>query len=110
MTDERLEQIVGRLLWWGVALSAVVVLAGGVWHLAANHAAPANYRVFRHTAWSIRSLPPPEALILAGLLLLIATPVARVAFALIAFALERDRIFVAISLVVLAVLVVGLVT
>ena len=40
-----------------------------------------------------------------GLLLLIATPVARVAFSIVAFALEGDRLYVAITAVVLALLV-----
>jgi uncharacterized membrane protein len=41
---------------------------------------------------------------LAGLLLLIATPVARVVFCLVAFALERDHAYVWITLVVLVIL------
>jgi uncharacterized membrane protein len=41
-------------------------------------------------------------------LLLIATPIARVAFALVAFAIERDKLYVGISLTVLAVLVWGM--
>ncbi len=48
------------------------------------------------------------AIVVLGILLLIATPVARVAFAVVAFAIERDRLYVAISVVVLAVLVWGL--
>jgi uncharacterized membrane protein len=39
-----------------------------------------------------------------GLLLLIATPVARVAFSLAAFAVQRDRLYVVVTLTVLAVL------
>jgi uncharacterized membrane protein len=39
-----------------------------------------------------------------GLLLLIATPVARVAFSVVAFALERDRAYVIVTLIVLALL------
>jgi uncharacterized membrane protein len=46
----------------------------------------------------------PATIIQLGILLLIATPVARVAFALVAFAIERDRLYVAVSLIVLAVL------
>jgi uncharacterized membrane protein len=40
-----------------------------------------------------------------GLLLLIATPVLRVAVSVIGFALDRDRLFVLITLAVLAVLI-----
>jgi uncharacterized membrane protein len=39
-----------------------------------------------------------------GLLLLIATPVARVAFSLFAFAMQRDRLYVVVTLAVLGVL------
>jgi uncharacterized membrane protein len=39
-----------------------------------------------------------------GLLLLIATSIARVGFSVFAFAIERDRLYAAITLVVLAVL------
>jgi uncharacterized membrane protein len=45
-----------------------------------------------------------RGIIQLGLLLLIATPVARVAFSVVAFALERDRLYVGITLIVLAVL------
>ena len=43
-----------------------------------------------------------------GLLLLIATPVARVAMAVVGFALERDRLYVVVSLIVLTVLLLSL--
>jgi uncharacterized membrane protein len=49
-------------------------------------------------------LSAPEAVIQLGLLILIATPVARVIFSLVGFVLERDRVYVAITLAVLAIL------
>jgi len=48
-----------------------------------------------------------RAIIQFGLLLLIATPIARVAFSLVGFALERDRSYVVITSIVLAVLIYG---
>lgn len=45
-----------------------------------------------------------QAIITAGLLLLIATPVARVAFSIAIFVVERDRLYVAITTLVLALL------
>lgn len=48
-----------------------------------------------------------RALIVAGLLVLIATPVARVAISVVAFALERDWKFVAITALVFALLIVS---
>jgi uncharacterized membrane protein len=43
-----------------------------------------------------------------GLVLLIATPVARVAMSLVAFILQRDRVYVVVTLIVLAVLIFSL--
>jgi uncharacterized membrane protein len=45
-----------------------------------------------------------QAIVMLGLLLLIATPVSRVAFAVVAFAIERDRLYVAIAAMVLLLL------
>jgi uncharacterized membrane protein len=107
MRDERLEEIVGNLLRVGVITAAVVVLAGGIWYLAASARSVPDYRQFQPAVRNIRALThlhPPEAVIFAGLLILIATPVARVIFSLIAFALERDRTYVVCTLIVLAIL------
>ena len=41
---------------------------------------------------------------LLGALVLLATPVARVAFSVLAFALQRDRLYVGVTLFVLSVL------
>ena len=104
MTDTRMEWIIGNLLRAGVVLAAAVVLAGGLWYLAASGSHAVEYGHFRPDAGGLHSLvtlPPPEALILAGLLILIATPVARVVFSLVAFALERDRVYVAVTTIVL---------
>ena len=43
-----------------------------------------------------------------GVVLLIATPIARVAFTLVAFAIQRDRTYVIITLIVLGLLLYGL--
>lgn len=107
MRDEQLEQIVGNLLRAGVVIAAAVVLAGGIWYLATSGDAVARYGAFQPTVThmrALRQLPAPEAVILAGLLILIATPVARVVFSLVAFAMERDRTYVVCTLIVLAVL------
>jgi uncharacterized membrane protein len=49
-----------------------------------------------------------RGIIQLGLLLLIATPVARVAISVVAFAVQRDRLYVAITLLVLAILLCSL--
>ena len=117
MDDRRLETIIGRLLQTGVLLAAATVFAGGVLYLVQNHSARVDYRVFvpprpdlRTFAGVVRSAAhlQSEGLIQFGLLLLIATPVARVAMAIAGFALERDRLYTVVSLIVLLILVYSL--
>jgi uncharacterized membrane protein len=49
-----------------------------------------------------------RGLIQLGLLFLIATPIARVAFSIVGFAIERDRMYVVFTLIVLAILLYSL--
>lgn len=115
--DTRLEQIIGNLLRVGVFSAAAVVLAGAVLYLLRYGAALPDYRVFRGEPADLRSLSGIFAdvgalrgrgVIQLGLLLLVATPVARVIFSLVAFALEKDRIYVVVTSIVLAVLLYSL--
>ncbi len=109
MTDQRVEEIIGTLLRTGVVLAAAVVLAGGVWFLAAHGAETPSYRVFHAARWRSSDWGRARGLIELGLLILIATPVARVMFSLAAFALERDTVYVLITLGVLVVLLYSLI-
>jgi Predicted membrane protein len=62
-----------------------------------------------HALWTGLVAFDPASVIAAGLLMLIATPFARVAVSIVAFALERDWRYVAITALVLAILVTGVV-
>jgi uncharacterized membrane protein len=106
----------GRLLQVGVLLASFVMMAGGILYMRAHHAAMPDYRVFqsepqalRHVAGVLKGVAAGDsaAVIQLAVLLLIATPVARVVFALIAFGIERDKLYIAVSAVVLAVLLFG---
>lgn len=112
-TDQRIEDIVGNLLRTGVLLSALVVSAGGLIYLVRYGQLPVDFRVFRGEPEDLRSLHgivrstvrlQGRGIIQLGLLLLIATPVARVAFSIIAFAKERDRTYVVLTLIVFLIL------
>ena len=50
-----------------------------------------------------------QAIMMAGLLVLIATPVARVALSIVLFIIERDRLYTAITATVLVVLLISFV-
>jgi len=112
VNDRQLDLIIARILRAGVTLSAATVLSGGVWYLARSGEARPSYGHFIGIPGirALVSLPGPEVVMLAGLLMLIATPVARVVFSLVAFAMERDWVYVGITAVVLAVLGYSLVT
>ena len=116
-TDQRVEDIVAILLRTGVLLSAAVVFCGAVIYLARHGHEPADYRMFRGEPTDLRSISGiignavglrGRGIIQLGLLLLIATPVARVAFAVFGFAAEHDRMYVTFTLIVLAVLLYSL--
>ena len=111
-----MEEIMGRLLQFGVLLASFVMLAGGIFYLRAHRSETPDYRVFTrepqalgHFSGILHGIAAgePAAIIQVAVLLLIATPVARVVFALIAFAIERDRLYVIVSTIVLAVLLYG---
>jgi uncharacterized membrane protein len=116
-SDERVEQVIGRLLRVGVLIAAAVTALGGLLFLARHGMQPADYRVFAGTPGlqSLRGIAralrafDAAAIIQLGLVLLIATPIARVALSLLAFAKQRDWRFVVITSVVLALLLYGLV-
>ncbi|HVP49084.1 MAG TPA: DUF1634 domain-containing protein [Bryobacteraceae bacterium] len=116
-SDVKVERVIGRLLQTGLMLAASVVLAGGICYLFRHGASRTDYRVFRGEPSELRSVAGIlhgiasrrcRDLIQLGLVLLIATPVARVAFSVFAFAKERDYTYVAITLVVLAILIYSL--
>jgi uncharacterized membrane protein len=115
--EKRMDEIMGRLLRTGVILAALFVLVGGVIYLAQHPTPITNYRVFQGEPEELRTVSGivHEALALHGpgliqfgLLLLIATPIARVAFSVVAFLYQRDWTYVAATLVVLGLLIYSL--
>ena len=116
--DEKVDRLIARLLRGGVLLATVVALVGGVALLARGGAQSPSFATFRDTASPLRSLAgiaqqvlrlDSRAIVQLGLVLLIATPIARVALTLVAFLIQRDRLYVAMTAVVLALLLYGIV-
>lgn len=117
MSDQEVELWLGRLLHVGVLASAAVALIGGVVYLFRYGSGPVHYARFHGVskgldsvhgivdgAFSLRS----RWVIQFGLLLLIATPILRVALALVAFARQNDSTYVLITSLVLALLLYSL--
>jgi uncharacterized membrane protein len=115
--NHQTEEMIGNLLRAGVMLAAAVVLVGGVIFLARNGTRLPDYQVFRREPGDLENVPGivrqafdarGRGVIQLGLLILIATPIARVVLAAIAFALQRDHLYVLVSLAVLAILIFSL--
>lgn len=114
---EKIDNFVGNLLRTGVAISGAIVFAGGLVYVVRHgsempayhifHGEPADLRTLRgiiDDAFSLRG----RGIIQLGLLLLIATPIARVAYLVYAFARQGDRLYSLIALMVLLLLFLGL--
>ncbi len=116
--DTKVQHAVGSVLRFGVLTAAFVTAVGGALFLAQHGAEPVQYAVFRGEPRELSSLVgilrgavhfEARAVTQLGLLLLIATPVARVALSLVGFLMERDRKYQVITLVVLLILLGSLV-
>src|SRR5579885_307843 len=112
-SDKRIETIIASLLRAGVAIAMIVVLAGGIAYVRRHGSARTDLHSFHGEPASLRSVlaigrdafrPRSLAVIQLGLLLLILTPIARVVLSVFAFALERDWLYVGVTLLVLALL------
>jgi uncharacterized membrane protein len=111
--DPRMDQIMAILLRSGVSLAASLVFIGGIVYLSRHDLPTINYRVFQGEPQELRTVGGilreaakfhGRGLIQLGLLVLIATPVARVLFSVLAFVYEKDWTYVAITMIVLALL------
>jgi uncharacterized membrane protein len=116
-SDKRFETLLGTLLRAGVVLASAVVLAGGVLYLVQHRGPAPQYGIFHgepsDVHYAIDVLRDAfsghgRGLIQLGLLLLIATPIARVALSVIEFAIKRDWLYVVTTLIVLGVLIYSL--
>ena len=116
-TDKRMDEFMGFLLRSGVILAASIVLAGGVIYLVRYPFPPINYHVFQGEPQNLRTVSGVfseakafhgRGLIQLGLLVLIATPIARVTFSVFAFFYERDWKYVVFTMIVLGLLLYSL--
>lgn len=105
------------ILRTGVALAAAVVTLGVALYLSRHGGEPADLRTFRGEPVGVRNLGDivrgalalqSHGVLQLGVVLLISTPVLRVAFSVAAFTAERDWMYVAFTLVVLGLLLYSL--
>lgn len=118
--ERDMELFLGKFLRFGVMFSCTVTVIGGVLYLHQQNGVLPDYsptpdslpfagvqeylRSFSSIWQGILNLDG-AAIIQLGVILLIATPVVRVAISAIGFLIEKDYMYVVITLIVLAIIV-----
>lgn len=119
--ERDVELYIGKLLRYGVILSCIITVSGGIVYLFQNHGGSMQHYMasdipneafgVAHYLREIYTIIPRllafdgAAIIQLGVCVLIATPVIRVAFSAIAFLIEKDYMYVFITLIVLAIII-----
>jgi len=111
--DTDIQSIIGHVLRWGTIVSISVVFFGGIFFMYRHGHSIPDYKTFKGIPVFLQQ---PGALVAAalnlkgqaiiqlGVILLIATPILRVVFSTVGFALEKDYLYVGISLLVLLII------
>ena len=115
--DTKMDLVLSLVLRTGLAIAIGMILMGGILYFRGNGTIGIEERVFQGVPYQtgaaelVSSLwrRDGQAWIYLGLILLVATPVVRVAFCALLFLLEKDWIYVAASLLVLAILLYSLI-
>ncbi|WP_138499345.1 DUF1634 domain-containing protein [Nostoc sp. PA-18-2419] len=109
-SEQRFEQFISNLLRIGVIIATTLVLVGGILYLIHHGTEAPNYQFFRGELPEFRTpsgvLTSIESgrrrgIIQLGLLVLIATPVLRVACSLLAYIRQRNFTYIIVTLIVL---------
>ena len=115
--DQKMDAIMGILLRSGVVLAAAIVLVGGILFLMRHKTPVTDYHIFTGEPSDLRTISGifsdvkafrARGLIQLGLLVLIATPVARVVFSLFAFIYQKDWKYAVFTAIVLGLLLYSL--
>ncbi|MCC5660434.1 DUF1634 domain-containing protein [Nostoc sp. XA010] len=120
-SEQQLEYLLSNLMKYGVLIASAVVLLGGILYLIHHGAEPAGYHFFQGEPSEFSSPAGVvkavfsgsdaygglhlRAIIQLGLLLLIATPIVRVFISLLTFLLQREFIYVIVTLLVMTSLI-----
>jgi uncharacterized membrane protein len=115
--EQKMDAVIGSLLRIGVIAAGAIVFLGGIFYLIQYGRQIPDYRSFHGQPQNLKFIGGifreafslnPSGIIQLGILLLIATPVARVAFSVFAFARQRDLVYIIVTLFVLSTLIFSL--
>jgi len=116
--DKDMQAIIGWVLRLGVIFSMLIVTIGGVIYLTRHGHSVADYSIFRRVPDFVYPsniingilANRGRAIIQAGIILLIATPVLRIICSFIGFIIEKDYLYTAISLLVLLIILASMIS
>lgn len=116
--DKNLALVIGNVMRWGVIVSLSLTFLGGLLYILSHPHEIISYKEYIEKDYSVAEILSKtfsgllhfdgESLITFGILLLFATPVLRVLFSLIGFILEKDKLYILITLIVLAIIFISL--
>lgn len=117
MKDQQIQSTLARVMVAGTAISAGIIVIGLIWFLSAHLGLKAGDHIFSGEpkylenpvsmvlrAFSVHEIGHRRSVVMIGVALLLINPVIRVGFAVFGFAVQRDRLYSVVSLLVLAVL------
>jgi uncharacterized membrane protein len=111
--DTDMQSVIGWILRAGVLVSMSVVFIGGVVYLYRHGQTHVDYSTFKGVPDFVGSIGGilngiitgrGRAIIQAGIILLIATPIIRVVFSAIGFVMEKDHLYLGITILVLLII------
>jgi uncharacterized membrane protein len=117
--DPDMQAIIGWILRVGVILSMAIVFIGGVLFVYRHGHSIPDYSTFKRVPYFTHNTGGifegilsfnGQTIIQGGIILLIATPVIRVAFSAVGFILEKDYLYTLITLLVLLIILISMVT
>jgi uncharacterized membrane protein len=117
--DSNIQTAIGNILRYGVYLSLAVSLIGGIFYLK-DHGSEKVASKYTHFVekddsffdylgkvfTGIRNLHGEE-IVKLGIIILIITPTIRVIFSLLGFILEKDKLYIVITLIVLLIIAIS---
>ncbi|MCD0475460.1 DUF1634 domain-containing protein [Flavobacterium sp. EDS] len=115
--EKDFQSIIGNLLRYGVWISLSVAFIGGIIYLMNHGGDIEDYSVFKENDRNIFEVITEiyngviqgngESIIFFGVILLFLTPVLRVLLSLFSFLLEKDYLYVVITLIVIFIILVS---
>jgi uncharacterized membrane protein len=114
LADTDIEKLIGLQLRYGVVIASIIVLVGGIAYLYQHgQGAIPPYHTFVGESAGFTTFSQimngvftgqSKGVVQLGVMVLIATPILRIAFSLVGFILERDRLYIIITAIVLSVM------